>query len=152
MDQGADCPAFSIDYNGQRCFVLDRNTQVSLVRGRSGRGRNAPGPFKGSVSGDFLLLVFFMNQFPPAQEYPIRTVSNFFENSRRYSQVKVHHPYQRHWRQIVNDTGGKLPPVSTTPATNLPPVVHLELRISPRIFEKIRNGPNSILRGYMRDS
>ncbi len=34
-----------------------------------------------------------------------------------------------------------LPPVSTTP------VVHLELRISPRIFEKIRNGPNGILRG-----
>jgi hypothetical protein len=32
-----------------------------------------------------------------------------------------------------------LPPVST--------VVHLELRISPRILEKIRNGPNGILRG-----
>jgi hypothetical protein len=26
-------------------------------------------------------------------------------------------------------------------------VVNLELRISPRIFEKIRNGPNGILRG-----
>jgi hypothetical protein len=34
-----------------------------------------------------------------------------------------------------------LPPVSLTP------VVHLELRKSPRIFEKIRNGPNDILRG-----
>jgi hypothetical protein len=34
-----------------------------------------------------------------------------------------------------------LPPVSTTP------VAHLELRISPRIFGKIRNGPISILRG-----
>ncbi len=34
-----------------------------------------------------------------------------------------------------------LPPVSTTP------VVHLELRISPRIFEKIWNSPNVILRG-----
>ncbi len=34
-----------------------------------------------------------------------------------------------------------LPPLSTTP------VVHLELRISPRIFEKIRNDPNGILRG-----
>jgi hypothetical protein len=40
--------------------------------------------FKGTVSRDFLLLVFFMNQFPPAPEYPTRTVSNFFENSRRY--------------------------------------------------------------------
>jgi hypothetical protein len=34
-----------------------------------------------------------------------------------------------------------LPPVSTTP------VVNFELRISPRIFEKIRNGPNGILWG-----
>jgi hypothetical protein len=33
-----------------------------------------------------------------------------------------------------------LPPVSTTQ------VVHLELRISPRIFEKIQNGPNGIIR------
>jgi hypothetical protein len=42
---------------------------------------------------------------PPAPEYPIRTVSNFIENSRRYSQVKVQHRYQRHRWQI-------LPPVS----------------------------------------
>ena len=27
-DAGADCPAFTIDYSGQRCFKLDRNTQV----------------------------------------------------------------------------------------------------------------------------
>jgi hypothetical protein len=45
-----------------------------------------------------------------------------------------------------------LPPVSLTPVANLPPVsfipvVNLEMRISPRIFEKIRNGPNAILRG-----
>lgn len=24
---GADCPAFSVDYGGQRCFKMDRNTQ-----------------------------------------------------------------------------------------------------------------------------
>ncbi len=35
-----------------------------------------------------------------------------------------------------------LPPVSTTP------VVKLELQISPRIFEKTRNGPNGILWGW----
>ena len=35
VDQGADCPAFSIDYNGQRCFTLDRNTQVKLARTRA---------------------------------------------------------------------------------------------------------------------
>ena len=28
------------------------------------------------------------------------------------------------------------------------PVVHLDLRISPRIFEKIRNDPNAILWGW----
>jgi hypothetical protein len=39
----------------------------------------------------------------------------------------------------VADTGGKF-------ATGVViPVVHLYLRISPRIFEKIRNGPNGIL-------
>jgi hypothetical protein len=42
----------------------------------------------------------------------------------------------------VADTGGKLPPVSLTPAAILPPVsltpmVHLDLQISQRILEKI---------------
>jgi hypothetical protein len=35
-----------------------------------------------------------------------------------------------------------VPPVSLTPVANL------ELRISPQIFEKIRNDPNGILRGF----
>ncbi len=107
---------------------------------------------KGTVSRNFRLLVFFTNQFPPtpqAPEYTIRAVSNFFENSRRYSQLKVCYRYQQHkqnWRQ-------NLSPVSLTPVTNLPrvsliPVVHLYMRISPRIFEKIRNGPNGILWGW----
>jgi hypothetical protein len=34
-----------------------------------------------------------------------------------------------------------LPLVSTTPEANL------ELQISPRIFEKFRNGPNGVIRG-----
>jgi hypothetical protein len=43
--------------------------------------------------------------------------------------------------------------VSLTPVANLPPVslipvVHLYLRISPQIFEKIRNGLNGILWGW----
>ncbi len=58
--------------------------------------------FKGTVSRDFLLLVFFMNQFPQGPEYTIRAVSNFFENSRRYSQLKVGHRYQRHRWQICH--------------------------------------------------
>jgi hypothetical protein len=156
--------------------------------------------FKGTESQDFGFWFFSWISFPPAPEYSIRTVSNFFEKSRRYSQVKVHYWHQRHRWQIcnrcqrrrwqistglnetgwkfatsVNDTGGKqweqlsnccqlkmnlkkkiclyansttqrcpkeitkiflianffhLPSVSTTP------VVHLELRISPQIFEK----------------
>ncbi len=49
---------------------------------------------------DFMSLFFAWISFPPAPEYSIRTVSNFFENSRRYSQVKVHHRYQRHrWQK-----------------------------------------------------
>jgi hypothetical protein len=64
----------------------------------------------------------------------------------------------------VADTGGILPLVSLIPVASLPqgsliplanlppvsliPVVHLDLRISPRFFEKIRNGPNGILWGW----
>ncbi len=53
----------------------------------------------------------------------------------------------------VFDTDGNLPMVSLTPVANLPPVsltpvVHLDLRITPRIFEKIRNGPNGTLLGW----
>jgi hypothetical protein len=52
----------------------------------------------------------------------------------------------------VVDTGGNLPPVLLTPVANLPPVsltpvVHLYLGISPWIFKKILNDPNSIIRG-----
>ncbi len=47
---------------------------------------------KGLLSGDFRLKVFSRIRFLPG--YPIMTISNFFENSRRYSQLKV-------------DTGGK---------------------------------------------
>jgi hypothetical protein len=90
---------------------------------------------KGTVSRDFLLLVFFIYQFPPS---PIRTVSNFFENSRRYLQVKVHQPpvviCHRYQEYDTRRTGGKiLQPVSLKPVANLPlvsltPVVHLYLR------------------------
>jgi hypothetical protein len=65
---------------------------------------------KGTVSRDFLLQVFFMNHLPHAPDNNIRIISNFFENSRRYSQVKGHHRCQQHRWQIaagINDTGGK---------------------------------------------
>jgi hypothetical protein len=41
-----------------------------------------------------------------------------------------------------------LTPVANLPPVSLIPVVHLDLRISPRIFEKIRNDPNGILWGW----
>ncbi len=154
------------------------------------------------MSRDFLLLVFSRISFPPALEYTIRTISNFFENSRRYSSqgappvsttpvatFATNFPYDTgsKFATGVNDTGGKqwdqlsdcwqlkmnlkkkiylyansttqrspkeiikiylfevffpLPPVSTIP------MVHLELRISPRIFKKIQDGPYGILWGW----
>jgi hypothetical protein len=84
--------------------------------------------------------VFSCLIFPQVPENNIRVISNFFENSRRYFQVKVHHRYQRHhWKILpqvppvlvdtsgkfaagVNNTSGKLPSVSKTPAVNLPQV------------------------------
>ncbi len=84
---------------------------------------------KGQCHEIFCFWFFSWIIFPPAPEYPIRTVSNFFENSRRYSQVKVHHRYQRHRRQTLRPVPlvllipvANLPPVSTTSAANLPPV------------------------------
>ncbi len=44
---------------------------------------------------------FVMNQFPPSRRVPIRTVSNFFLNSLRYSQAKVQHRYQQHRRNFA---------------------------------------------------
>ncbi len=103
--------------------------------------------FKGTVSRDFLLLVFFMYQFPPCPRVFHLDHSNFFENSRRYSQLKVCHRCQRHrWQmekssiihhsififscQQFDNCSHCLPPVS------LIPVVHHALPISPRILEK----------------
>jgi hypothetical protein len=39
----------------------------------------------------------------------------------------------------------------SVPPVSLIPVVHLDLRISPRIFEKFRNDPNVIFRGLGED-
>jgi hypothetical protein len=41
------------------------------------------------VSQDFRLKDYSCISFPQAPEFPIRAVSNFSENSRRYSQLKV---------------------------------------------------------------
>jgi hypothetical protein len=49
----------------------------------------------------------------------------------------------------VVDTSGNLPPVANLPPVSLTPVVHLDLRISPRIFKKMRNDANVIIRGLV---
>ncbi len=59
--------------------------------------------FKGTVSRDFLLLVFFMNQFPPSPR--VFHVDRF--------------KFFRKFAKIFASQGA--PPVSTTPAAKLPP-------------------------------
>ncbi len=66
---------------------------------------------KGQCHEIFCFWFFPWIIFPPAPEYSLKNITNFFENSRRYSQVKVHRRYQRHRRQIF-------PPVLTTPVAN----------------------------------
>ncbi len=80
---------------------------------------------KGQCHEIFRFWFFLSISFPLAPEYPMRTVSNFFKNSRRYSQVKVHHQYQRHRRQRYQRRQRHrrqvLPPVSlvsTTPVAS----------------------------------
>ena len=144
---------------------------------------------KGQCHEIFDFCFFSWISFPQAPEYTNRAVSNFFENSRRYSQLKVHHRCRWHrWQMakifklknfnyfVWTPLGSRvniyinfclqvqfkmtaawycthyLPPVSLIPVANLPlvsllPVVHLDSRISPRIFEKIRNGLNGIIWG-----
>jgi hypothetical protein len=74
---------------------------------------------KGTVSRDFLLLVFFMYQFPPAPEYTINTVSNCFEKL----------------AEIFASQGA--PPVSTTPVANLPPVLTTPVANLSTIFASV---------------
>ncbi len=60
---------------------------------------------KGQCHEIFRFWFFSSISFPPAPEYSIRTVSKFFENSRRYSQLKVDHRCRWHrWqmRKILN--------------------------------------------------
>ncbi len=124
--------------------------------------------FKGTVSRDFLLLVLFTNQFPPSPRVFLEDRFEFFRKFTDIFAAQGLPPVSTTQGELgakfatgdidtdgkfaagVIDTGGNLPPVSKSP-TNLPPVttpvVHLDLQISPRIFEKIRNDPYVIIRG-----
>ncbi len=60
-------------------------------------------PLKGQCHAIFCFWFFSWISFPPAPDYSIKTVSNFFENSRRYSQLKC----QRHQWQIEKNLNQK---------------------------------------------
>jgi hypothetical protein len=108
--------------------------------------------FKGTVSRDFLLLVFFMNQFPPSPRVFHLDRFEFFRNFAEIFASQGAPPVSTtpvaNFSSIfasvldtggkfatgvndtggkfatgVNDAGGKLPPVSTTPAANGPLMV-----------------------------
>ncbi len=86
-------------------------TAVSDLRMHAKHFKKASPPsrnvrLKGQCHEIFCFWFFHESVSPPAPEYPIRTVSNFFENSQRYSQVKVHHRYQRHQWQIKGTISG----------------------------------------------
>ncbi len=157
-----------------------RTASLKLQREeRTSTDRAVESLLKGQCHEVFDFCFFSWISFPQAPEYTNRAVSNFFENSRRYSQLKVYHRCRWHrWQMakifklkkfnyfVWTPLGSRvnininyclqvqfkmtaawycnhyLPPVS------LIPVVHLDLRISPRIFEKIRNVPNAILWGW----
>ncbi len=57
---------------------------------------------KGQCHEIFCCWFFLWISFPPTPKCPIRTVSNFFENSRRYSQLKVDHRCRWHRWQMKN--------------------------------------------------
>ncbi len=95
---------------------------------------------KGTMSRDFLFLFFYESVSPQPQSLPLGPFRSFFENLRRYSQVEVHHRYQRHRWQICDrcQRHGRqiLPPISLLlliPVANLPPV---------SLTPVANNGPN----------
>ncbi len=70
--------------------------------------------FKGTVSRDFLLLVFFMNQFPPSPRVFHLDRFKFF---RKFAEI-----FASPGAPLVSTTPvANLPPVSATPVANLPP-------------------------------
>ncbi len=67
---------------------------------------------------------------------------------KKASRLQICHRCQQHkrnWGQILPLVS--LIPAAVLPPVSLTPVVHLDLRISPQIFEKIWNDPNVIFRG-----
>ncbi len=84
---------------------------------------------KGQCDEIFCLRFFNESSSPKPLKITLVHFKFFPKNSRKYSQVKVHHQYQRHRWQILPPVplvllipGANLPPVSMIPVANLPPV------------------------------
>ncbi len=92
------------------------------------RGSDAnPAYLKGQCHDIFCFWFFSWISSPKLLSIPLGPFRIFFEKSRRYSQLKVDHRYQRHRRQIWPPVSlvllipvANLPPVSTILAANLP--------------------------------
>ncbi len=100
-------------------------------------------PLKGQCHEIFCFWFFSWISFPQAPEYSIKTISNFFEKSQRYSPFKVYTfgindtggKFSTSFASVVdtggksatgvNDAGGKLPPMPMTPAANLRAIIKL---------------------------
>ncbi len=82
--------------------------------------------FKGTVPRDFLLLVFFMNQFPPSPRvfhlYQFEFFRKFAEIFASQGAPPVSTTPVANLPPVSTTPAAKLPPVSTTPVANLPPV------------------------------
>jgi hypothetical protein len=90
------------------------------------------------ASGFFHKLVFHQ---PQSIHVPLGSFQTFSKNRRDIQKCP-----NKIIKTFMIEDFFHLPPVSTTP------VVHLELRISPRMFEKIRNGPNGIILGGLGET
>jgi hypothetical protein len=78
------------------------------------------------VSQDFLLLVFFMNQFPPSSRVFHLDRFEFFRKFAEIFASQAAPPVSTtpvaNLPPVSMTPAAKLPPVSTTPVSNLPPV------------------------------
>ncbi len=85
---------------------------------------------KGECREIFCFWFFSWIIFPHASDNSIRVILNFLENSRRYLQVKVHHRYQWHPRQVCHRCQRHLWQIVGT----LSDCWHLKVNLKKRIY------------------
>ncbi len=85
----------------------DIRTQYDRGKAQANTHRHKLDPsLKGQCHEIFCFWFFYVSVFPQPQSIPLGPFRIFFENSRRYSQVKVHHRCQRHRWQIMRTISG----------------------------------------------